>query len=187
MLESLLALCGKRKPRLVPVHAVESDGINCLPATFAAALGGRLRLDVEAGIVQANVVAHTGADEWQRIVRPALFDGEVEAGRDYVVLDDFVGQGGTLANLRGHVLAGGGRVIAAAALAGRKGGATLAVQPGTLTALRTRYETIEETWRQTFGYRFDCLTEQEAQGLLRLKNAGSLRARLATARSRQDD
>ena len=187
MIESLLGLCGKRKPRLASVHAVESDGINCLPATFAAALGGRLGLDVETGVVQANVVAHTGADEWQRIVRPALFDGEVEAGRDYVVLDDFVGQGGTLANLRGHLLAGGGRVIAAAALAGRKGGATLAVQPGTLTALRTRYEAIEETWRQTFGYRFDCLTEQEAQGVLRLENARSLRARLAAARSRQDD
>jgi adenine/guanine phosphoribosyltransferase-like PRPP-binding protein len=108
-----------RKPRLVPVHAMESDGVNRLPAAFAAVVAERLDLEVEVGIVQANVVAHTGAGEWQRMLRPALFDGKVEAERDYVVVDDFVGQGGTLANLRGHLMEDGGHVLAVAALTGR--------------------------------------------------------------------
>ncbi|MFH1602551.1 MAG: phosphoribosyltransferase [Pseudomonadota bacterium] len=65
--------------------------------------------------MQANTVGHTGASGWARLARPAVFDGEVASGRNYVLVDDFVGQGGTLANLRGYALSEGAEVSGAAA------------------------------------------------------------------------
>lgn len=46
-------------------------------------------------------MAHTGANGFGRLARQPFFEGVVTAGQDYVLVDDFVGMGGTLANLRG--------------------------------------------------------------------------------------
>jgi len=132
------------------------------------------------------VVNHTGASGWERMVRPALFDGAVVPERDYVLVDDFVGQGGTLANLRGYMVHGGARVLGAVTLTGRADSATLALQPDTLAALREKHgEQIETWWQGIFGYRFDCLTESEARYLLRVENADTIRARIFAAGSEE--
>jgi len=171
-----------RQPALVPVHALEDQGYNRIPAAFAELLGEKLNLEVEIGIIQANVVNHTGASGWERMVRPPVFDGHVTAGRHYVLVDDFVGQGGTLANLRGYILQSGGNAIGAVTLTGRADSATLALQPATLDALRKKHGSeIENWWLQNFGYRFDCLTESEARYLLRAEDADTIRARLIAA------
>ncbi len=184
--EHIKALLGGRHPIVVPVHALENQGYNRIPAAFAELLAERLGLDVEERIVQANIVNHTGATGWERLVRPAVFDGPVEAGQDYLTVDDFVGQGGTLANLRGYLLHGGGRVLAATTLTGRADSATLALQPVTLAALREKHgESIENWWQDIFGYRFDCLTESEARYLLRVENADAIRTRLLAAGSEE--
>lgn len=91
-------------PLLLPVHALEGAGHNRIPGAFAELLAEELGLEVETSIVQANVVNHTGATGWERLARPPVFAGNVMAGRSYVLVDDFVGQGGTLANLRGHII-----------------------------------------------------------------------------------
>jgi hypothetical protein len=49
------------------------------------------------------VVAHTGADGFARMARPAEFAGTIQKGCEYVLVDDFVGMGGTLANMRGYI------------------------------------------------------------------------------------
>lgn len=89
---------------LASAHAYEREGVNAIPTALAELLGERLGLAAETGIVQTNVVSHTGADGWGRLARQAAFDGAVEPGCEYILVDDFVGQGGTLANLRGHIL-----------------------------------------------------------------------------------
>jgi len=110
----------------------------------------------------------------------------VTAGRHYVLVDDFVGQGGTLANLRGYIMHGGGSVIGGVTLTGRADSATLALQPTTLDALRAKHgHEIENWWLQNFGYRFDCLTESEARYLLRAEDADTIRAKLAEAGSEE--
>lgn len=126
--QAIRALLAGRRPMVVPVHALESQGYNRIPAAFAELLAERLDLEVEQGIVQANVVNHTGATGWERMVRPAAFDGQVTSGIDYLLVDDFVGQGGTLANLRGYLMHGSGRVLAATTLTGRADSATLALR-----------------------------------------------------------
>lgn len=169
--------------RLVPVHALEGQGLNRIPAAFAELLGEKLGLEVETGIIQVNVVNHTGATGWQRLASPPLFEGAAAAGQRYLLIDDFVGQGGTLANLRGHILHHGGMVVGAACLTGRADSSTLALKPQTLEGLREKYgQELENWWVETCGHNFACLTESEARYLLRVENADTVRARLSEAR-----
>ena len=183
-IEAIARLVGGRVTMLLPVHALEAGGVNRIPAAMAELLGERMGLEVEERIVQANTVGHTGASGWERLARPAVFDGKVASGCNYVLVDDFVGQGGTLANLRGYVISEGAEVIGAAALTGKGYSAKLALSQQTLHALRGRYEKeLESWWRQGFGHGFDKLTESEARYLLRAENAHTIRDRVAQARS----
>ena len=47
--------------RILPVHAVEGDDINRIPAALAQLLIEKMWLEVETSVVQANVVAHAGS------------------------------------------------------------------------------------------------------------------------------
>jgi hypothetical protein len=101
-----------RRPALLAVTADEVAGFNAIPDAMAQALGARLGLDAPAGrIVQANKVGHTKADGWHRLVTPAKFIGEVAPGLEFILVDDHVGFGGTLANLRGFIQVSGGSVL----------------------------------------------------------------------------
>ena len=67
----------------------------------------------------ANCLTCPWADGLSRLARQAAFAGDILPGADYVLVDDFVGQGGTLANLRCLIESRGGRVIAATTLTGK--------------------------------------------------------------------
>ena len=94
------SLLARHKPILVSAHAYEREGVNAIPEIFAEDIGNRLGWPVDSGVVQINVVAHTGADGFTRLARQAEFDGPIQAGYEYVLVDDFVGMGGTLATAR---------------------------------------------------------------------------------------
>lgn len=169
------------KQTLVAVHAYEREVINAIPAAMADWLASRFGAEPDRLIVQINRVGHTGADGWHRLANQALFDGPVEAGRRYVLVDDFVGQGGTLANLRGHLMAGGGVVDGFIALTGQRRSATIALPRPTLRALRDKHGTLEPWWITQFGFGFDSLTKSEAEYLLRVENADRIRDRILAA------
>ena len=170
-------------PALVAAHAYEADGVNAIPATLAEWLGARLGTSFVAEIVQSNVVSHTGADGYGRLARQARFEGRVEAGGRYVLVDDFVGQGGTLANLRGWVEKLGGVVIGAVALTGKPYSAKLAITEDQLHELRNRHgRDFEKWWRSRFGHAFNCLTQSEARYLARSPGPDTIRDRLAAAK-----
>lgn len=161
---------------------MEGAGFNRIPGAFAELLGERLGLDVETEIVQGNIVNHTGATGWARMSRAPIFSGDVRRDRRYVLVDDFVGQGGTLANLRGHIIDLGGVVTGAVTLTGRPYSATLALQQVTLEELRKKHgQEIESWWRQNFGYGFEGLTESEARYLIRAEDADTIRRKLTEA------
>jgi hypothetical protein len=173
--------------KLLPVHALEHQGINRIPAALAELLGEALGIPIETSIIQVNVVNHTGASGWHRMSSPPLFEGAVDQDRPYVLVDDFIGQGGTLANLRGHVMHHGGTVVGAICLTGRADSAKLALSDQTLDSLRQKHGSeIEEWWRENLGYDFSCLTESEARYLLRVEDADTIRARIREARSARD-
>jgi hypoxanthine-guanine phosphoribosyltransferase len=179
---NLMTPMRSRQARLLPIHALESKGVNEIPAAMAKLLSGWLGFPVETSIVQANTVGHTGASGFQRLANQACFVGEVERDEQYLIVDDFVGQGGTLANLIGYIESQGGHAAGATALTGKPYSAMLAPDDLHIQVLRDKHgREFEDWWRETFGFGFDCLTRSEARYLENSPDAQTIRDRLAAA------
>jgi hypothetical protein len=169
-------------PTLVSAHAYEREGVNAIPEALADELGRRLDWPVDSEIVQSNIVAHTGAGGFERLARQATFDGAIEPGLSYVLVDDFVGMGGTLANLRGYIHSNGGKVLAAVALTGKPYSARLSLSAQQLEELRQRHgQATEHWWLERFGHAFDALTQSEARYLAKTEDFERIRDRIAAA------
>ena len=168
-------------PVLVCANAYE-QGFNAIPVALAKLLSERLEIPFDTTVVQTNVVSHTGADGYGRLARQAAFDGTVEKEREYVMVDDFIGQGGTLANLRGWIEKQGGKVLGAITLTGKSYSAKLNPSQEQLHELRQKHgSNFEKWWKAHFGHTFDCLTYSEARYLARSPDVDTIRNRLAAA------
>jgi adenine/guanine phosphoribosyltransferase-like PRPP-binding protein len=176
-------LIGSRKPLVAPVAAVERGGFNAIPDEMAHVLAAEIGLQMAPyDIYQSSYVAHTRAGGWHRLVTPAVFAGTVIDGADYLLVDDHVGFGGTLANLRGYVETNGGHVIGMTTLTETGGGHKIAVLPETLFMLQERHgDELNTFWRQLFRYGTDCLTNIEAGYLYRVESVAAINARMAEA------
>ena len=170
-------------PVLVSAHAYERQSVNAIPIALAKLLSERLGVPFETNIVQTNVVFHTGEDGYGRLARQARFEGGVDKGREYVMVDDFVGQGGTLANLRGWIQKQGGKVVGAVVLTGKPYSAKLNPSQEQLHELRQKHgPDFEKWWKEHFGHPFSCLTQSEARYLARSPDVDTIRNRLAAAK-----
>lgn len=115
------------------------------------------------------------------VARQATFSGDVEPGRCYVLVDDFIGQGGTLANLRGHIESNAGAVIGATVLTGKPFSAKIALDTEMLHLLRSTQASLEPWWKERFGFGFDCRTQSEARYLAKSADADTIRNRILAA------
>lgn len=175
-------IAGEHTPTLASAHAYEDSGVNAIPEILAERTGSTLAWPVDPRILQLNVVAHTGADGFSRLARQPAFDGPVTKGDCYVLVDDFVGMGGTLANMRGYIESQGGKVLAAIVLTGKPYSARLRLSPERLRELKERHgQELEDWWQDRFGHAFDALTESEARYLARSPDADAIRNRIAEA------
>lgn len=181
--ERLRALLGNRPALLLPVVADELTGFNAIPDAMAQVLGSKLAFPVIAGeIVQTNKVGHTRAPAFQRLVTPATFEGHVQADANYILVDDHVDLGGTLANLRGYVEARGSTVIAITTLTESREARIISLQPATRNVLWDRHgQALDDLWESQFGYGIDCLTEVEALNLCRQHSVAAIEDFLAQA------
>jgi hypothetical protein len=175
-------------PRLAAVHAEEEMGKNQIATAFARHLGDKLDLTSAVSIVQANIVNHTRAKGHIRLARQALFVGKVDSDEinrytPYFLIDDFIGQGGTLANLRGYIESNGGVVVGAAVLTGKQYSAKLMLSANALEVLRGKYgQEFENEWKQHFGFGFECLTASEARFLTeKIADANAIRNQIFNA------
>lgn len=181
--EILSSMIAGREVELVPIHALESEGVNQIPVALAKSLSRKLSIQINNSIVQSNSVGHTGASGFHRLANQALFDGEVAPGQRYLVVDDFVGQGGTLANLVGFISSRGAEAIGATVLTGKPYSAKLAPDEQAIEALRHKHgQLLENWWRESFGFGFDSLTRSEARYLEKSADADTIRNRIAAAR-----
>jgi hypothetical protein len=181
-IEALKALLNGRKPILISAHAMEGEGVNAIPESFAEKLAEKLGLEVGSGIVQTNIVGHTGSDGFGRLARQPLFDGDVTEGKEYLIVDDFIGMGGTIANLKGYIEIKGGVVIGATALTGKPYSAKIAPDRNLLQEMRDKHgKELEDWWKERFAHTFDCLTQSEARYLLKTENADRVRNKIAEA------
>lgn len=181
--DELRQLIGNRAVILLPITALETTGFNAIPDAMAQVLGADLGQPVSSGeIVQNNTVGHTRARAFNRMVTPAAFEGNVRENADYLLIDDHVGLGGTLANLKGYTEVHGGRVIGMTTLTQSRDAAQIALQPDTLDVLRERHgDALEQFWNTWFGHGLDCLTDVEGQNLCRLESIDAIANRLAEA------
>jgi hypothetical protein len=178
--QRLVDLLRGHMPTLVSAHAYEREGINAIPEAFAVEISKAVGWPHDTAVAQVNVVAHTGANGFSRLARQAEFTGAILAGCEYVLVDDFVGMGGTLANLKGYIESNGGKVLAAVSLTGKPHSAKLAPSLERLNELRNKHGTeLENWWIRRFAHAFDALTESEARYLARTETIDAIRNRIA--------
>lgn len=180
----LRQLLAGRKAILAAVHAEEAVSRNAIPQAMADVLGKILGLEVDPHLLQSAKVGRTVQDGFGRLTNQPSFDGPVRTDLPYILLDDTLTQGGTLANLKGYIEDHGGKVIGTSALTGKKYSAKIALAADTLRKLRDHFEDtdLENWWNEQHGYGFDRLTESEANYLLRAADADKIRGRVLTAR-----
>ena len=181
--DRIRTLLAGRKPLVVPVRAIEASGINLIPDAMAHDLGRFLGLEVTTEIVQTNTVGHTRASGYHRLVHQPAFDGEVVKGGEYLAVDDPVGLGSTLANLRGYLEAQGARLIGATTMSASRQSEVLALHAETLHGLKEKHgEALEQLWQTALGFGLERLTEAEAGYLFRSTSVDAIRAGMAAVR-----
>lgn len=113
-------MIGESDPIVVPVVSEEASGRNKIPLAAAEVLAERLGVETTGSIGQRNAPRRTAMSGLDRIFASPVFDGDVVAGRDYLILDDTLTQGATFAALSSHIEAGGDRVVGTLALTGKQ-------------------------------------------------------------------
>ena len=182
------AMIGDRKPALVPVMAEEASGHNAIPAAYAVKIAHELGLEVYGDIVQSVRAKRTGAGADYRLANHSAFDGPVEAGKDYLVVDDTMTMGGTLAGLRGHIEANGGSVVGATTLTGfQKEGQLALTEKMRQDLWRKHGEPLDEYLHQEFGYGIDSLTQGEAGHFRKAVSLDAIRDRITAASVADND
>ena len=163
----------------VAPFARETTGDNAIPQVLAEVLAYLSGASADKDLVQVTKVYHTGADPMERLVLRAEFEGPVQAGANYVLVDDVVTMGGTLAELAHYVQLKGGVVSDIAVLANAGRNKSLSPDHQTLKILKERFanEIIE-----IFGIHIDALTANEAQYLVGFRSSDEIRSRCLKAK-----
>ena len=176
-------IVGDETPIVAAVHAEEEFGRNQIAAVFAGYIAEHFDLRLDFSVVQSNIVNHTKASGWAKLARQAEFDGPVRKNTSYLLVDDFVGQGGTLANFRGHFTRAGARVLGACVLTGKPYSAKLSLSETNFSLLGAKYgHTIDNLCRALFGFPADCLTESEARWLAKAESLDAVRIEILAYR-----
>jgi len=167
----------------VAPHAREASGDNAIPQTLAAVCATIFRGTVDQEVVQSDRVYHTGANAMERLASRATFEGHVASGARFVLVDDVINLGGTLAELNDYILSRGGQVVDVVALvnAGRN--------PDLLPVrkdVRLIKERFKDEFTEIFGIRPEALTANEARYLVGFRSLDEIRDCLSKARQEID-
>ncbi len=103
----------------------------------------------------------------QRFLYQPSFEGHVDPDAVYVIADDNLTLGATVAMLRTHIVANGGTVGAVCALCSGNGeDLTFSIAKSTLNVLLSRYgPSINELWTGEIGHEVSALTDREGSAL----------------------
>ena len=162
----------------VAPHAKESTGDNAIPIVLSAYLAEHCSALLDDEIVQVSRVYHTGADAMQRLIAPAVFEGQVVPDGRYVLVDDVMTLGGTIADLASYIQEHGGRVVGVVTLVDASRSGSLVCRPKVLREIEERFG---DEVRQQFGIEPSALTAEEAGYLIGFRSAEEIRGRAAKA------
>ncbi|WP_445344878.1 phosphoribosyltransferase [Acinetobacter bohemicus] len=172
----------QNSPIIVPVLAIEALGNNRIPAVFSQMIGAMLELEVSEDIVQTVKANHTNAGAYERIVRQPRFDGYVQEGRNYIIVDDTVAMGGTLAALKGYIESRGGKVLKAVTLTGLTVPEfDIVPSEKMLKSVLSKHPDLSEWWQYEFGFPIEYLTQGELGHLRTPSSLDEIRNRLITS------
>ena len=181
-------MAGGREPVIVAVRAEESAGRNKIPFMMARALSSQTGWQVDTKLFQANFAGRTGTDAVYRLVNPPIFRGDVQAGRDYLIVDDNSTMGGTIASLRGYIENRGGHVIGAAVMSARETGLDIVPTQKQLDDIQRKHgDAPNDYWTNTFGYGIDHLTRGEAGTIRTSPSFDRLRSGIDAARLQRSE
>ncbi len=182
-LEAIRKRIGDTKPILCPVVSLEETGHNKIPLAAAALLGKRLNLAVEDKIRQTNTPHRTNKGSDHRLAFLPEFDGPVTPGASYLMVDDTLAMGGTLAALHSFIKSRGATPLAGIVMTAHEGALDLPVKEGMLRAIRQKHgDKMDALWQEEFGFGIDRLTQGEAGHLKAADSAQSMKDRLHAAR-----
>lgn len=197
--ENLLSkvVLGGKRPIIVSPHPSfdDEDVIDCdAPFRVSArnaipfALAAKLRISLNGlenvEIKQGARVGRTKLPRFPKFLFQPHFVGEVATDRPYILVDDNVGLGGTLASLYSHIANHGGTVIGVATLAHSTGrDVPLALTVQTRDALYETYgHEVTALWKEKVGHEPTCLTEGEGGFLVDWQSSPEDRKRPAGER-----
>ncbi|MER8831522.1 hypothetical protein [Mesorhizobium sp. M0909] len=109
------------RPKIVSPSCQPGDSNNALAIGYAEWLSHEFDWDVETEIFQQKTISRDKSPTWRRIANRCEFYGQIDKGASYVIVDDVITTGGTLADLRSFIHRKGGTVIAVSAIASREG------------------------------------------------------------------
>ncbi|MBX4992305.1 putative AlgH/UPF0301 family transcriptional regulator [Rhizobium binae] len=109
------------KPKLIAPAAQIDETNNALAVGYANWLGHQLDWEVDESVYQMKDFSRDRLDAWVRIAHRSTFYGEIDKKTPYVIVDDVITLGGTLADLRSFILGKGGRVIGMSTIASKEG------------------------------------------------------------------
>jgi hypothetical protein len=180
-LDKLRCLADGKDVIVQPVLAIEATGRNKLPLAAAALIAEAADLRTACDLVQATRPKRTALGGLERVFARPRFDGPVEPGVAYLLVDDTLTQGGTLAALAAHIERGGGQVIGLVTLTGKMYSATIALSSFTLEQIYEKFGDLEAQFRDATGYGYAALTESEARYLAGYRPVDAVRDRIIEA------
>ena len=141
---------------------------NAIPLAFAAHLAALLGCEVDGDILEKERVGRTKLTKLERFLWQPSFTGPVRTDVAYVVADDVLTLGGTIAALRSYIVANGGTVASCITLAHHTGKQqNLALRTETWDVLVSLYGAdVHRFWKEEVGHGANCLTEAEGQFLV---------------------
>ena len=159
------------------IHRRQGDGVNMIPAAYAAKFAA-LGMTVEDDIIAVTNVSHTNASDVARLGRRVRFEGEVTRGADYILLDDFITSGAELRDLRDYISSKGGNVVMITTFGHGSFGklSDIRIDSDYENKLRESGITDQDLRKYGIASEIGCLTISEAAKLNRMVNGRPKRA-----------
>jgi|GEM_PF-721918 len=164
---------------IVPVISIDTNKMNKLPIAYAEVISSITGFKVE-NIYQINDVSRTNKNAIERLISRAKYTGNVEKGKNYIIVDDVVTQGGTLNELKKYIEKNQGKVVACSTLGYTRYSAVLEIKKETITEIERKFgrdETEKYLKKYGIGERIEDLTNAEGKYICSFKTIERLRIR----------
>lgn len=186
--DELKMICGGPKCKIIAPAADLAESSNALAITYAHWLAYELDLEVERGVYQDKTVTRDKAGAWFRLAHRAEFYGDIERGRNYMIVDDVMTMGGTLADLRSFIIQNGGGVVGMSVIASDNGNdRPIRLSEDTKGQLEERHgPDLDQLCAELFGFPSECFTEAEGQRIFDCPTHDKIRENILRERDKSN-